>query len=336
MSDAVEECECPAGIPAWMATFADLMSLLMCFFVLLLSFSEMDVLKYKQLAGSMRNAFGVQNQINVKDIPKGTSVIAQEFSPGKPEPTPINEVRQSTTDVTKNTLDIDVDDTGTNESGPGMDRRQPAPDTEAQADEEALKELLKAKLEALIGETEDDARSLAKALKKEISSGKVDVETRGRRIVIRIREQGSFPSGSAELRRQFIPVMASVRGVLKKVEGKISIEGHTDSVPISTRTFRSNWDLSSARALSVAHELFKGGVLNTNRFMVTGFADARPIIANDTETNRAKNRRVEIIIHQSLDAEDSEEVKRMQEADPGFFKEFNLDPNYILAPDEIF
>jgi chemotaxis protein MotB len=336
MSDTVEECECPAGIPAWMATFADLMSLLMCFFVLLLAFSEMDVLKYKQLAGSMRNAFGVQSEINVKDIPKGTSIIAQEFSPGRPEPTPINEVRQSTTEIAKNTLDIDVDDTGSQESGEGL-YRSPTPVTESgEATEEALKELLKQKIEALIAETQDDARALAQALKKEISSGKVDVETRGRRIIIRVREQGSFPSGSAELKRQFVPVMATVRGVLQKVEGKVSIEGHTDSVPISTRQFRSNWDLSSARALSVAHELFKGGVLDTNRFMVTGFADARPLVANDSESNRSRNRRVEIIIHQSLENEDSEEIRKMQEADPGFFKEFNLDPNFILAPDEIF
>ena len=70
-----------------MGTFADLMALLMCFFVLLLSFSEMDVQKYKQVAGSMAAAFGVQNKVQAKDIPKGTSVIAQEFSPGKPQPT---------------------------------------------------------------------------------------------------------------------------------------------------------------------------------------------------------------------------------------------------------
>ncbi|MEH6358284.1 MAG: flagellar motor protein MotB [Pseudomonadales bacterium] len=335
MSDEVEDCpECPAGIPAWMATFADLMSLLMCFFVLLLSFSEMDLLKYKQLAGSMSAAFGVQNQINVKDIPKGTSIIAQEFSPGKPDPTPINEIRQSTTDVTKNTLDIKIDDTGTSESGLGIDRRQEIPD--AVLTDEATKDLIVAKLKKLINETEDDARALAKALKKEISTGKVDVETRGRRIIIRVREQGSFLSGSAELRRQFVPVMASVRGVLKNVNGNISVEGHTDSVPIATHVFRSNWDLSSARALSVAHELFKGGVLDTNRFMVTGFAAAKPLVKNDTVANRARNRRVEIVVQQALDKGDNEDVKRLQQLDPNYFKEINLDPNFVLSPDEIF
>ena len=92
---AEEECpKCPPeGLPAWMGTFADLMSLLMCFFVLLLSFSEMDVLKFKQIAGSMKFAFGVQNKIEVKDIPKGTSVIAMEFRPGKPDPTPIESIQ---------------------------------------------------------------------------------------------------------------------------------------------------------------------------------------------------------------------------------------------------
>ena len=87
MIDFEDQEEEQQGAPAWMATFADLMSLLMCFFVLLLSFSEMDVEKYKQIAGSMKLAFGVQNRVKVDDIPKGTSVIAQEFSPGKPEPT---------------------------------------------------------------------------------------------------------------------------------------------------------------------------------------------------------------------------------------------------------
>ncbi|MBV1843418.1 flagellar motor protein MotB, partial [Photobacterium ganghwense] len=102
-----EEHKCPPpGLPQWMGTFADLMSLLMCFFVLLLSFSEMDVLKFKQIAGSMKFAFGVQNMLEVKDIPKGTSVIAQEFRPGRPEPTPIEVIMQQTIDMTQRTLDF--------------------------------------------------------------------------------------------------------------------------------------------------------------------------------------------------------------------------------------
>jgi len=84
MSDECPACKCPAGIPAWVLTFADLMSLLMCFFVLLLSFAEMDVIKYKQIAGSMKNAFGVQRDVKAYEPPKGVSIIAREFSPAPP------------------------------------------------------------------------------------------------------------------------------------------------------------------------------------------------------------------------------------------------------------
>ena len=96
----------PPGLPAYMGTFADLMALLMCFFVLLLSFSEMDVLKFKQIAGSMQYAFGVQNKIEVKDIPKGTSVIAMEFRPGRPDPTPIDTIQQQTVEMTQQMLNF--------------------------------------------------------------------------------------------------------------------------------------------------------------------------------------------------------------------------------------
>ena len=82
------------GIPAWVMTFADLMSLLMCFFVLLLSFSEIDAQKFKQIAGELSKAFGVQRDIAALDIPMGTSPIFDNFSPGKPEPTPVDSVRQ--------------------------------------------------------------------------------------------------------------------------------------------------------------------------------------------------------------------------------------------------
>ena len=101
-----EENDGPAGAPAWMTTFADLMSLLMCFFVLLLSFSELDVAKYKQLSGSMREAFGVQAEEKVKFIPKGTSIITKEFSPGRPNPTAVKTMQQQSTNMRESSLDI--------------------------------------------------------------------------------------------------------------------------------------------------------------------------------------------------------------------------------------
>ena len=115
MSDEAPAKKAEKGAPAWVMTFADLMSLLMCFFVLLLSFSEMDVSKYKEMAGSMKNAFGVQRDIKVKEPPKGINVIAREFSPGRPEPTTMNVIRQMTTNDLRINLDL------------GKERRRPVP-----------------------------------------------------------------------------------------------------------------------------------------------------------------------------------------------------------------
>src|SRR6056297_2087911 len=94
--DELPEEEKP-GIPAWVVTFADLMSLLMCFFVLLLSFSEIDAQKFKQIAGELSQAFGVQRDVPALEIPQGTSPIFDKFSPAPPEPTVLDEVRQTTT-----------------------------------------------------------------------------------------------------------------------------------------------------------------------------------------------------------------------------------------------
>ncbi len=287
-----DECPpCPAGIPAWVMTFADLMSLLMCFFVLLLSFSEMDASKYKQLAGSMENAFGVQNQVKIKDIPKGTSIIAQEFSPGRPKPTPLNVVQQTTTKNTFNTLDVTCPEGDTSKVSDSGAKKADAEAKEINDQLARLAELGKIELE-----TKKDAMEMASALSQEVKKGQVEIETKGTRIIIRVKEKGSFLSGSATLRPSFIPIMAKIRDLLKAVNGVYLIEGHTDDVPINTPRFRSNWELSTARAVSVAHEVFWDGSIDQRRFTIAGHADTRPLAENNNEKNRALNRRVEIII----------------------------------------
>ncbi len=323
MAEEEEECpECPAGIPAWVMTFADLMSLLMCFFVLILSFSEMDVLKYKQLAGHMASAFGVQTLVKEESIPKGTSAVMLHFSPGRPEPTSINEVRQSTTETEKINLDVMCE---------GGDTEAPPVEPVEVVEVEQLKELVK--------ETENDAMAMANALSKEINNGQIEIETSGRRIVIRIKERGSFESGSAELEPEFIPIMDTIRGVLKDTPGVISVEGHTDDIPISTSEFRSNWDLSSARAVSVAHELLAEGDIEPFRMSVKGYAETRPLVANDSSANRATNRRVEIVVQQGLDKETQANLDKIREIDPELYKQLQeggRSASDRLAPGEIF
>jgi len=360
MSDQAPAQVIEEGLPGWVMTFADLMSLLMCFFVLLLAFSEMDVSKYKEMAGSMKNAFGVQREVKVKEPPKGINIIAREFSPGRPQPTIMNVIRQMTT----NDLRVNVD--------LGKERRQPVPTpkSEHQADrdntsrpheqakhkaeqqagqkagltaiqkkeleqakklaavrlqqklkheqqlnnsqaqqnkadnidQKSLEELVKAKVAAeKRRKLERNAKLISQALGREIKSGSVDVETEGQKIVIRVREKASFGSGRAELKDAFRPILERVANILKDSEGKIIVAGHTDNVPIYTERFRSNWELSAARAVSVAHEMMLATKVPSDRFLVQGFADTKPMAKNDTSANRASNRRVEIILQQGED-----------------------------------
>lgn len=325
MSDEEDECPaCPAGIPAWVMTFADLMSLLMCFFVLLLSFSEMDVMKYRQLAGSMAAAFGVQKEIDVKGIPKGTSIIAQEFSPGRPQPTPLNEVRQSTVDSSKTDLDVRCPDGETEADKSEGDEGQTATEQQMQQAQEQMMS------------TQSDALTLAAALETEINSGQVEVETQGTRIVIRVKEHGSFASGSATLRPTFVEVMDKMREVLKTMPGLFTVEGHTDDVPISTSRFRSNWELSASRAVSVAHELFKDHAIDPRRFTIVGYADTRPLVPNTDRASRAKNRRVEIVIQQGAEPEPIPEDSVLEPEDVEDLEDDYEHPQFDYSMDEIF
>mgnify|MGYP003144410447 FL=1 len=315
-----------AGLPAWMATFADLMALLLCFFVLLLSFSEMDAMKFKRLAGSLAQAFGVQTELQVNEVPKGTSIIAQEFSPGKPEPTPINEIFQSTDDTTQMSLEVYCAEE--------FDIQQGEPDYE-----DSDREQLKQRLEELIRETEQDAMALAARLQPQITSGQIEIETRGRQIIIRIREQGSFRSGSAELAEDYFDVLDEIQAVLMLQPGRIKVQGHTDNIPINSARFRSNWELSSARAVSVAHQLMRGDYIDEDRFEVTGFADTRPLAPNDNPDNRARNRRVEVVIRQGLEQElDDEERELLQDQGENITRDMDISPDYLfdLEPEEIF
>lgn len=262
-----EECECPeppAGIPEWVMTFADLMSLLMVFFVLLLSFSEMDVLKFKQIAGSMQVAFGVQREDrDAMNIPMGTSIIAQEFSSAQPQPTVINEVRQQTTDTSKQYLEI----------------KDPAVE-DAQNKEEELEE----------------------ALKKEVAEGLLEISTIDDQVIIRIREKGSFASASAAIGPDFLKVLTKIGDALNQVQGRIIVAGHTDDIPIETREFPSNWILSAARAAAVAYTMTDRGDIEPERVEIRAYADNRPLEPNSSPEGRATNRRVEIIVLGDRDA----------------------------------
>lgn len=296
MSEEAESCpKCPPpGLPPWMATFADLMSLLMCFFVLLLAFSEMDVLKFKQIAGSMKFAFGVQNKIEVKDIPKGTSVIAMEFRPGRPDPTPIENIQQQTIEMTQQMLEFqagDEDSAGGRQKQRGQQRggqtSQTATDSSSSQAQAANEE-----------QVAEQMKKVAQQLEKQILDGSIEMESLGQQITIRIRENGAFSAGSAFLQPQFVPIIRKIGDLLIDMPGDIEISGHSDNQQISNELYTSNWDLSSQRAVAVAEVLSTVSGFNEQRMEVVGRADTMPLVPHDEPGAALRNRRVEIAINQ--------------------------------------
>ncbi|MDO8941430.1 MAG: MotB family protein [Methylicorpusculum sp.] len=271
MADECPKCP-PVGAPLWLATFADLMSLLMCFFILLLSMATIDAKKFKKMSDEMQDAFGVQKDVPSYDIPMGTSIIAQHFSPAPTEPTPLEEVKQ-TTQQRSTTLAETIDENNL---------------------DEIEQKLLQKKLE----EVKEQAEKIKESLKDEIKQGLVSVEAINLNIIIRIEERGSFPSGTAVLKAGFEPVMKKISAAVNDSPGKVHVAGHSDDIPISTQAYRSNWELSASRAVTVSHFLFQQTGTDPTRFVIEGYADTKPLVPNKTQEDRAKNRRVEIVVMQ--------------------------------------
>ncbi len=373
-----EECpECKSGAPAWMATFADMATLLMAFFVLILSFAEMNVPKYKQITGSLKSAFGVQRLVPVVEPPKAQSLIAQEFSPAVAKPTPQQVVKQDTTDEMKREVEPQTDDktedfrnnedvraveqvlaqeiaegqvevkvedekivveltspASSGGEGDADDGQQQAgvidqeaveifakvAEAQAQVESEVVVRDPSQADQSMQGQAEGDQATagvsgdaeggqsdqqnqddqlerIRMELAEDIEKGLAEVEREGDKIIVRLAEQGSFRSGFADLQPGFLPLLDRVGGAVAQTDGTVSIEGHTDNVPIAfSERFQSNWDLSAARSAAVADYLLGNTELQQGRVTVSGFADTKPLDTNDTAEGRARNRRIEIIV----------------------------------------
>ena len=307
----MDEDECPAcpQLPGWLATFADLMSLLMCFFVLLLSFSEMDVQKYKRVAGSLKFAFGVQREVSAKDPPKGTSIVAQEFSPAKPTPTIVNVVQQVTTQHFKQNLDFTdtnqrVNDTKS--SGEGKGKENSSSLTKSSREPLVKPLISEGQIKARMNDlAKNKAEEVKRLLRQEIKQGLLEVVTEGDKVIIRMRERGFFQTGRANIGGNTEIVLKKIANALGQISGDLVISGHTDNVPISNDEFKSNWELSSSRAANVVHYMSSKGGIAPGRMEIRAHADVKPLVANDSSTNRASNRRVEIVVQSTTSAEEA-------------------------------
>lgn len=256
------------GAPAWIVTFADLMSLLLTFFVLLLSFSSMEVNEFKKLAGAMRESFGLQSFDRLAGfIELEGGIVGTEAKTVMALPLPEADMPEKI--------------------GPEPPIEEDLPEAEEPAQEVPDMQ------EEASRRTFNDIQTV---LADEIASDVMDVIRAGNVTVVRFPDKVSFPSGSGELKPEFLPVLDKFLTVLEDSDGQIIISGHTDDVPISTEQYRSNWDLSAGRAASVAHYIIDYTSIDPSRITVQGYADSRPLVPNDSVDHRAKNRRVEITI----------------------------------------
>lgn len=266
MAAEQEECEeCVAGAPMWIVTFSDLMSLLLTFFVLLLSFADMEVKRFRQVAASLKEALGVQRDYVAEQLPMGTSIIKKEFKPGKQDQIDFDNIDQRFTVTPADTREMQL-----------------------------IAEQQKKKDE--VEQAKEDEKKAAQLLEEEVDAGQVEISREGVNLILRIRENATFASGSDKLQKKFLPILFKISKIIKETQGMVDVVGHTDNVPIKTVRFRSNWELSSGRAVSVGHALLRASKINPKRMTIVAKGETQPIADNRKAQNRARNRRVEVIL----------------------------------------
>ena len=363
-----DDCpKCPdGGAPAWMATFADMATLLMAFFVLLLSFAETEVPKFKQVAGSLKQAFGIEKIVPKVTIPMARSIVVENFTPAVAERS-VMDVKEQQSDfvrgdfiekkteegeyedpiesdfqqvqealeqeLNKGMADVRIENgeikvtlvesasaggkAGNEGEGKGGQVAQETLDAVAKVAE--VSATLSSKVGVHLADQAQGNRSGASATRRqsrtgdgsgmskyerlradlsdEIAAGLAEVEKDGDKIIVRLASQGSFTSGSSDLRQAFTPTLTRLGNSLAQYPGSVMVEGHTDDVPVAfSERFKSNWDLSAARAASIADFLLNSTNLEGGNVQIAGFADTRPLDTNDTATGRARNRRIEVIV----------------------------------------
>ena len=261
----------PAGLPAWMATFSDLMNLLLCFFVMLFSMSSIDANKWNAMAAAMSSsAFSIFNA--------GSTAIGEGILIS-------NGVSQL------NDLDEYISNAGRN-----ADSETDSDNYEKYESAAALEEALN---EKNLQSNEELSETVQEAIDENSLADQVNVSFTAQYVQLSMKGALLFDSGSAVLMDQSKPVLDKVGVILERYgsDAVIEIEGHTDNVPIHNSKFADNEELSSARALSVFYYLVENTSLDPSNLRHAGMGDRTPVADNSTDEGRSKNRRVEIRIY---------------------------------------
>lgn len=230
------------GSPAWMATFSDLMTQILVFFVFMYSMSTVDLKKANMALASFRGAFGGSGENNQ------SVMVSTPLLTAYPETAP--EAKQG-----------------------------------REGDAAGRKELEKTLEEIMFLVKANDLEEYIDGRFNEMGN-----------IEIQLKDSMLFKIGQAEVDRDSYPILKKIGEVLKEIDNHIIVEGHTDSIPVTGKNYNSNWELSSSRALSVAKYFINSNGLPPAKLSIAGFGEYKPLVPNTTPENRAKNRRVTIVI----------------------------------------
>jgi len=239
----------------WLITYSDLITLLMIFFIIMYSMSQINAAKYSAVANSLSMVLSGQ-AMSVLET-QGPS-LAQGIS---------------------------------GQQLPAGDNKNPSKQGELEDVKKKIAEFIKAE-DAKAGKQQSQAGEGAAAK----LSDQITVTEQERGLVISFKEALLFPSGSDVLTPKAHDIIVKVGGSLVDLPNYLRVEGHTDNIPITSGKFASNWELSLMRAANVLHVLSGEAGVPSDRLSAVGYGEYRPLVPNDSEVNRAINRRVDIVI----------------------------------------
>lgn len=263
------------GAANWMNTFADLMNLLLCFFVLLFSMSSVDADKFEALVQSLEHSFSI--------LPQGGSSIGD----GQMVAAGVNQLQL---------LDQYYKEAANSAS------KEEGEDNEEEEDnpEKALKEEI---AEAGLKESEEMAEQIEKMLEEQRIGDQVEIDSNAQFVRLTLNGALLFDSGKSEIREDALPLVDKLSLILENYDSSlIDIEGHTDNVPISNEKYENNDVLSAYRAFAVKNYVLGKTALEAGKINATGCGEYTPVADNATPEGRARNRRVEIKIYNSYNS----------------------------------
>ncbi len=263
------------GSANWMNTFADLMNLLLCFFVLLFSMSSVDVDKFEALVQSLEHSFSI--------LPQGGSSIGD----GQMVAAGVNQLQlldQYYKEAANSASKEDGEDNEEEEKDP----------------EQALKEEM---AEAGLEESEEMAEQIEQMAEEQGVAGQMEIDSNAQFVRITLNGALLFDSGQSQIREDALPLVDKLSLILESYDSSlIDIEGHTDNVPISNEKYENNDVLSAYRAFAVKDYVLGKTALEAGKINATGCGEYSPVADNATPEGRARNRRVEIKIYNSYNS----------------------------------